>query len=151
MLFVFLNAGIGPHQSALADAMYDKLGDHFVFIEFGRKGRGQFGSYKDANKVDYYKDRPYILKMYESDENTRKAIKLISKSDVLRTGGEPFGMVKQRILDGKLTFRSSERSLKGPRWKDLYRAVRLAKHYYPFTHLNYRILCQSAYLADDMR
>lgn len=152
MLFVNLNAGIGLHQVALADALYGVLGKNYVFIEFGRKGSGQFGSYKNSSKgVDFYKDRPYILKMYESDENTRKAIELISKSHVLRTGGEPFEMVKQRILDGKLTFRSSERSLKGPRWKDLYRAVRLAKHYYPFTHLNYRILCQSAYLANDMR
>ena len=106
MLFVNLNQGIGPHQAALADALYRVLGKDYVFIEFGRKGNGQTGSFKNMSKgVDYYKDRPYILKMYESEENARLAKELLAKADVVRTGGEPQELIRQRLIDKKLTFR----------------------------------------------
>ena len=49
MLFVNLNAGIGPHQAALADALYEILGDNYVFIEFGRK-QLQYGTFRDMGK-----------------------------------------------------------------------------------------------------
>lgn len=152
MVFANLNAGISIHQVALSDALYKILGDDYVFIEFGSKDEGQFGSFEGVSEgVDFYKDRPYILKMYESEENTQRAKELIANADVLRTGGEPFEMVKQRILNGKLTFRSSERFFKGPMWKDLIRFARVYSHYSTLSHLNYRMLCQSAYLPNDMR
>ena len=121
MLFVNLNSQIHGHQASLADAMYSQLGDNFYFIEFGNNSR-QYGSFSGTSKgVDYYKDRPFILKMYESKENERLAKELIAKADVMRTGGEPFELVKERIKGGKLTFRSMERYFKGPAYKDLFR------------------------------
>ena len=151
MLFVNLNQGIGPHQAALADALHRVLGKDYVFIEFGRKGNGQTGSYKNMSKgVDYYKDRPYILKMYESEENRHKATEFINNADVLRTGGEPMELTYDRIKSGKLTFRSAERTFKGPLWKDVYRFYRLYKEYVKYANPNYRVLCQSAYKANDM-
>lgn len=151
MLFVFLNAGIGPHQSALADAMYEILGENFVFIEFGRSKR-QEGSYKGATRgKDYYANRPYILKMFESKESEKKAFKLLEKADVVRVGGEPLHLIEQRLKQKKLTFRSSERLFKTPiclhkptTFIHLYN--RFVKHSNP----NYRLLCQSAYLPNDM-
>lgn len=150
MIFVNLNQGIGPHQAALADALYHLLGKDYVFIEFGRKGQGQYGSFKGSSKgVDYYKDRPYILKMYESEENRRKAIDLINSADVVRTGGEPRELTLDRIKGGKLTFRSTERIMKGPLYKDVFR-TRALYPYLKYAHPNYRILCQSAYMANDL-
>ena len=94
MLFVNLNAKIGPHQSAIADALYNILGNNYFFIEFGQKFNGQYGSYNGASAgIDYYKDRPYILKMHESEDNERLARELISKADVMRTGGEPIELI----------------------------------------------------------
>lgn len=152
MLFVNLNQGIGPHQAALADALYRVLGKDYVFIEFGRKGNGQVGSFKNMSKgVDYYKDRPYILKMYESEENARLAKELLAKADVVRTGGEPLELVLDRIMNGKLTFRSTERVCKGSWWNNLKKLVRLRQYYNPLSNPNYRILCQSAYMANDMQ
>lgn len=152
MLFVNLNQGIGPHQAALADALYRVLGKDYVFIEFGRKGNGQTGSFKNMSKgVDYYKDRPYILKMYESEENARLAKELLAKADVVRTGGEPQELIRQRLIDKKLTFRSAERTFKGPLWKDVYRLFGFYKEYVKYANPNYRILCQSAYKAKDMQ
>lgn len=151
MLFVNLNQGIGPHQAALADALYRILGKDYVFIEFGRKGNGQTGSFKNMSKgVDYYKDRPYILKMYESEENARLAKELLAKADVVRTGGEPQELIRQRLIDKKLTFRSAERTFKGPWWKDVLRTKSFLP-YFKYSTPNYRILCQSAYKANDMQ
>lgn len=153
MLFVNLNQGIGLHQATLADALHRVLGKDYVFIEFGRNGQGQYGSYKGSSiGVDYYKDRPYILKMYESEENARLAKELLAKADVVRTGGEPLELTRQRILDGKLTFRSSERIFKRPIWR--YRPNylwHLYKMFLSISHPNYRFLCQSAYLSKDLK
>lgn len=152
MLFVFLNAGIGPHQSALADAMYDELGDNFVFIEFGRSKR-QHGSYEGATKgIDYHSNRPYILQMYKSKENEERARHLLDKADVLRVGGEPLKLIKNRLKQKKLTFRSSERLFKTPIWQHtpitfMHIYDRLMKYANP----NYRLLCQSAYLPNDVK
>lgn len=149
MLFVNLNSKMHGHQAALADAMYSQLGDNFYFIEFGNNIR-QYGSFSGSSKgVDYYKDRPYILKMYESEENARLAKELIAKADVMRTGGEPFELVKERIKAGKLTFRSTERFFKGPIYKDIVRARALLP-YLKYANPNYRVLCQSAFMANDL-
>lgn len=149
MLFVNLNASINAHQVALADALYSILGDCFFFIEFGHNTQ-QYGCFSESSKGnDYYKDRPFILKMYESKENERLAKELIAKADVMRTGGEPIELVKERIKSGKLTFRSTERYFRGPIYKDIIRARALFP-YLKFAHPNYRILCQSAFMANDL-
>lgn len=150
MLFVNLNSGIGAHQCALADELYKILGENYIFIEFGRK-KSQFGSYSGAYNVDYYKDRPYILKMYESEDNEKLAKEFIQKADVIRTGGEPIELTKDRILRGKLTFRSTERALKGPWWKDIWRIYKINKLYSKYSNSYYRVLCQSAYMPNDLR
>ena len=152
MLFVRLNKGVGPHQAALADAMYSLLGDDFVFIEYGRNETFQKGSYTGMTKgVDYHVGRPYILQMYESEDSERKAHELIMKADVLHTGGEPIDLTRNRILSGKLTFRSTEHVRKGNWWRNLKKLIKLRRYYNPMTNKNYRILCQSAYMANDMQ
>lgn len=152
MLFVFLNAGIGPHQSALADAMYEILGENFVFVEFGRSKR-QEGSYKGAIRgKDYYANRPYILKMFESKESEKKAFKLLEKADVVRVGGEPLHLIEQRLKQKKLTFRSSERLFKTPIWQHRpLTFLRLYERFMKYANPNYRLLCQSAYLPNDVK
>ena len=151
MLFVNLNAGMGVHQIALADAMYSCLGDNFKFIEFGAQSEELKNMHKDAEQGIDYSDRPYIINMHASEENMALAMKLIDEADAMRVGGEPFGLIKQRLIDNKLTFRSSERIFKKRRtmfspkgWKQMYEIHR------KFENPNYRLLCQSAYLANDM-
>lgn len=151
MLFVNLNAGMGVHQIALADAMYSCLGDKFKFIEFGTQSEELKNMHKEAESGVDYSDRPYIINMHKSEKDMALAIKLINEADAMRVGGEPFGLIKQRLIDCKLTFRSSERIFKkrramfSPRgWKQLYEIHR------KYENPNYRLLCQSAYLANDM-
>lgn len=150
MLFVNLNAGIGAHQAALADALYGVLGDNYVFIEFA-KDQIQYGSYKDSGLgKDYYKNRPYILRMFDSSDNERRARELIYKADVLRTGGEPLDLTKARIKAGKLTFRSSERIIKKHIWERPGYLRTLYSYFFSLANANYRVLCQSAYLPNDI-
>ena len=151
MLFVQLNMGIGPHQASLADAMFELLGKNFVFIEFGGK-KLQYGAAKNITEgIDYYKDRPYILTLNESESNRRNAFELISKADAMRVGGEPLELTKDRLLAKKLTFRSTERLFKIPLWNKPDNYLSLHRSFYPFYNPNYRILCLSAFMANDMR
>lgn len=151
MLFVRLNQGIGPHQAALADAMYNLLGDNFVFIEFGRERQFQTGSYTGMSQgVDYYANRPFVLRMKDSQETSKYAKELINKADVLHTGGEPLELTAERILAGKLTFRSAERIFKKPFLKNPRLLRSMYNLYYRLSTPNYRVLCQSAYMANDL-
>ena len=87
MFFVNLNAKMGIHQIALADAMYDILGEDFKFIEFGRKD-SQYGYFAGHDKNTNL-ERTYIIHMWESEEAKKQGLKLIEQADVMRTGGEP--------------------------------------------------------------
>ena len=150
MFFVNLNAKMGLHQIALADSMYEILGEKFVFVEFNQTV-SQYGSNVDSSK-NLVLERPYIHRMWESDEARKKGIQLIEKADVMRTGGEPLDLTTGRIKKGKLTFRSSERIFKIPIWR--YRPNYLWHLYKMFalqSNPNYRFLCQSAYLSEDLK
>lgn len=148
MKIVNLNAKIGMHSVALADAMYQILGKDFTFLEFGRKGNGQYGSYKKAtNGVDYYANRPYITKMKEDEQ---RAYQLINDADVLITAGEPSALTYERLTQKKLTFRQAERAFKTPFWKNPFRLYRLYNRYIRYTNPNYRKLCLSGFDANDM-
>lgn len=147
MLFVNLNAKMGIHQSALADAMYEILGEDFKFVEFGQKGF-QYGSFTGPDKNTNF-ERPYIIRMWESEEEKKQGLKLIEQADVIRTGGEPRELTLDRIKGGKLTFRSTERIMKGPLYKDVFR-TRALLPYLKYANPNYRVLCQSAFMANDL-
>lgn len=152
MLYVRLNQGIGPHQAALADALYDILGKDFVFVEFGRKRQFQRGSFKGMSQgVDYYAGRPYILRMNDSPETAKYARDLINKADVLHTGGEPAELTYERIKNQKLTFRATEHVSKKWFLKNIWRKIQLRQRLNPLSNPNYRILCHSAYMANDMQ
>lgn len=143
--------GLNGHTTAMADALYKRLGTDFVFID-DDKERKQYGGaaiISSGNKV--YEGRPYVLHLHESETTYAKAIQLINIADVLLAGGEPFELVRERILSNKLTFRLGERSMKGPLWKDILRFIKLKSHYDRYSRPNYRKLSLSGYDANDMR
>ena len=151
MLFVRLNRSINHHQVALADALYKILGEQFVFIEFGSTQTLQKGTFEGmTHGVDYHEGRPYILRMYESEMTERQARELIMQADVLHTGGEPLELTRERLQLGKLTFRSTEHWRKGTWWRNIMKLYRLRQYYNPLSNPNYYVLCQSAYMANDM-
>lgn len=151
MLFVNLNQRMCAHQVALADELYKILGDKFVFVEFGSQKINQYGSYDNSDGgIDYYKNRPYILNMHSSLKNEKKAKELIEMADVMRTGGEPLDLTTERIKAGKLTFRSTERLFKKPVWQNPRYLQWLFNQYIRLCNKNYRVLCQSAFVPNDL-
>ena len=135
----------------MADALYNRLYNNFIFIDDG-KVRKQYGRQDfTASNANIYGNRPYIIRLNESDSVLAKVRQLIYDADVLLAGGEPFELVRDRILGNKLTFRLGERSMKGPLWKDLIRIVKLKSHYDRYSRPNYRKLSLSGYDANDMR
>lgn len=143
--------GLNGHTSAMADTLYNRLGNNFVFIDDDQK-RQQYGRAIDlSQKKRVYENRPYVLHLRESDATFTTAKQLITDADVLFAGGEPFELVRERILNNKLTFRLGERSMKGPFWKDVLRVIKLKSHYDRYSRPNYRKLSLSGYDANDMR
>lgn len=153
MKFVMLNGALNGHNVALADGLYEILGDDFVFIEHATKPSQQYGSYVGGRKgVDYHKGRAYVFNMHSCPENEQRAIELINTADVVRTAGEPFDLIKDRVKQGKLTFHASERF-----FKNGFLCIKpssllfLVKKFRIYSGAHYRVLCQSAFLPNDMR
>lgn len=94
------------HQKALCDEFYNILGDGFTFVEtMPMEGfRANMGWGEDTPS--------YVLKTYESDENSRKADRLAIDSDLIIMGTAPEDYCENRLKYNKLTFRYSERPLK---------------------------------------
>ena len=139
------------HTSALADTLYNRLGKNFIFIDDGNEKK-QYGGAKVASSAVYkYRNRQYVIRLNETTNTIDETKQLINEADVVLAGGEPFELVRDRILANKLTFRLGERSMKGPLWKDILRVAKLKAHYDRYSQPNYRKLSLSGYDANDMR
>ena len=102
----FFSNYFNHHQKALCDEWYKLLGDNFTFVETMpmeefRKGMG-WGENTPS----------YVLRSYESDENEKKAAELANSSDLVVMGTAPEYFIKERLKQGKIVFRYSERPLK---------------------------------------
>lgn len=94
------------HQKALCDEFYNILGNGFTFVEtMPMEGfRANMGWGEETPS--------YVLKTYESDENSKKADKLAVDSDLIIMGTAPEEYCERRLEENKITFRYSERPLK---------------------------------------
>lgn len=102
----FFSNYFNHHQKALCDEWYKLLGDNFTFVETMpmeefRKGMG-WGENTPS----------YVLRSYESEENEKKAQQLADTSDLVVMGTAPEYFIKERLKNGKIVFRYSERPLK---------------------------------------
>lgn len=147
MKLVFVTNYINHHQVYLADEFYLLLGEGYKFIS-------TMDIPVERRKLGYpdYSERPYHIMAYKSQEIYNYALQYINEADVVIVGSAPEEMLTQRIHDGKLIFRYSERWFKskpwyltGPRgWWNIY-----------INHLRYNnkpiyMLCASAFTAKDV-
>lgn len=149
MKITFFSNFINHHQIPLAEELYQLLGEDYTFVatEPIPQERLDMG-YEDQNK-----SLPYVLTTYDSEENRKKADKLIEESDVVIVGSAPDSIVEKRLPLGKLTFHSSERYFKeGIGIQKMLRNFASAmKHIKRFEkYSNYYYLCMSAYTAADV-
>ncbi len=135
------------HQKALCDAFYERLGEGFTFVE--TMPMEQFRS-----SMGWGTDSPsYVLKTYVSDENEKKARMLADSSDLVIMGTASEHYIEQRLEDGRIIFRYSERPLKEGFIK--FFIPRLTKKYI-HNHVrnrkkNIHVLGASAYTAWDFK
>ena len=146
MKLVFITNFINHHQVYVADIFYHLLGDGYKLIEtepipesFIYTGYPQY-------------DRGYVVKAYLGDGLQSYAYNLISDADVVIIGSAPECFVTKRILDGKLTFRYSERWYKAKPWylTGIKGWVNFYKNHIRYKNKPLYMLCASAYTATDV-
>ena len=148
MKIIYISNFMNHHQSELSENLYKILGENYKFIalESLPKERKEMG-YLEMN--DIY---PFVIKAYENEKLYKKALKLTEECDVLLVGSAPDSIVLNRLKDGKLTIKCSERYFKKSNsklyfFRNLYTSLRHIKIFqnYPLYYL-----CSSAYTAADV-
>ena len=145
MTFTFVSNYINHHQIPLCDALYERLGKGFAFIQTMpmEAERVEMGWGVAENEI------PYVMCLYEDEY---ECLKRIMESDVVLfgwTGRED--IVMPRLQSGKTTLRVSERLYREGQWKAVSPRGLVAKYR---EHIRYRkenvcMLCAGAYAASD--
>ena len=146
MTLTFLTNLVNHHQINVADELYERLGNNYVYVAFEPLPDWlKKGGYAEF-------DRPYILRAYESSENQKLAQELADNSDVVIIGSVSEDLVSKRLQQNKITFHYSERWFKMG-----YRSLLSPRAWYFFykNHIQYRnkrsyMLCASAFTASDV-
>ena len=146
MKLIFVSNCYNHHQSALSEFFYKLTNGSYYFIETApieeertKMGWGQ-------------KEVPdYVKKSYISDSNRVEYQKMIDSADVVIYGSAPEEMIKNRLTQGKLTFKYSERMYKGGfKWYE--QPLRFIKNYRRgWCKKNHYLLCASAYSYADFQ
>ncbi len=145
MTFTFVSNYINHHQRPLCDALYQRLGKGFAFVQTMpmEAERVEMGWGIDVHEI------PYVMCLYEDEY---ECLKRIMESDVVLfgwTGRED--IVAPRLQSGKTTLRVSERLYREGQWKAISPRGLAAKYW---EHIRYRkqnicMLCAGAYAASD--
>lgn len=150
MKITFISNFVTHHTRALCEALYDRLGTDFAFIE--TRDRAETGG-ADAYRMGYAyywasEERTPVWVVRGWQERVR-AERLLMESDAVVTANVDDEWVLPRLRAGKLTFRAHERWYRdGLPWYKRLRAVLGGwLHHGRFPGL--RLLCSSAYTAAD--
>ena len=104
---VFISNFFNHHQKPFSDAMYDRLGDGYMFIQTcqmsNERKRLGWG-------IEEYPE--YVVNEKMLNDNLVKYMKIIDDADVVIIGSAPDGFIEERKKKNKLIFRYSERHLK---------------------------------------
>ncbi len=145
MTVTFISNYINHHQIPFSDACYERLKEdyHFIQTQPMEQERLAMGWNREGEKL------PYVHCLYEEEDKCRD---LVMESDVLLAGWSGReDLVEQRLNDGKLTIRISERLYREGQWKAV--SPKGLFHKYK-EHIRYRkspayLLCAGAYVPSD--
>lgn len=147
MEIVILTNFFNHHQKPLSDELYNITKGKSWFIETKP-------IIEERKKMGWKSEEmPYLKKCYNyhdsTSQDTRECVDLVSSADVVITGSAPEFLLKERIKEGKLILRWSERPFKKEAsfLKRIYFALR-GRIYNPKNKPIY-LLCASAYTAND--
>ena len=136
---------INHHQIPLSNEFYQALGDgyHFIQTEPMEEERVKMGWGAGLASC------PYLVQYYEQPEYAKK---LILESDIVIFGGvDDESYIEERLQQGKIVIRSSERLYKDGQWKAISPRGLVKKYH---DHTQYRnkqvyLLCDGGYVASD--
>lgn len=140
MKITFFSNYLNHHQLPFCLEMAERLGEDFKFVVTTKisEKRLKLG-YKDMDN-----DYPFVVKAYDDG---KKALEIGNESDVVIIGSAPTMYIKERLKEGKLTFRYSERIFKKGFNVKSFLSVLLKRAI--FERRNIYLLCSSAYSAND--
>lgn len=145
MQVIFISNYINHHQKPFCDAMYERLGKDFIFIQTEPmdEERKNMGWEIDPTTI------PYVMCIYEDNY---KLESLMLEADVVIAGWtSKIPMVIRRMMLKKLTIRISERIYREGQWKMISPRGLKAKY---LEHIRFRkkpvyLLCAGAYVPSD--
>lgn len=136
---------INHHQIPLADALYQRIGADFAFVQVCQmeEERIRMGWGSAVGSL------PYLKLYYEEQE---QCARLILDSDVVVFGGvEDERYIKPRLDAGKIVIRASERLYREGQWKSISPRGRKKKYedHTQYANAPVYLLCHGAYVASD--
>ena len=145
MTITFVSNYINHHQLPFSDALYDKLGEDYCFVQTMpmEDERIAMGWELDVSKI------PYVKCLYVDEYECRKKI---AESDVVLLGWtQRADIEKERLESGKTTIRISERIYREGQWKAVSPRGLIAKYkeHIKYRNKNVYLLCAGAYAASD--
>lgn len=145
MKITMISNYINHHQIPFSNALYEKLGDdyHFIQTEPMEEERIQMGWGVEAEKI------PYVLFL---DKQLELCKQLIDESDILLVGWmEREDLIVDRLNSDKLTIRISERLYREGQWKAISPKGLIRKYKEHTSHRKNPVylLCAGAYVPSD--
>ena len=141
MTIVFLSNYFNHHQQPFSDAMDILTNHNYYFVETGKISEWR-------QKLGYnFDDKPnYVLDVFNS---LGKIKDIINDADAVIIGSAPNDLILDRLKQGKLVIRYSERIYKlGFSW--IKWPIRILRNFFNISrYKNYYLLCASAYTAYD--
>ncbi|MCI1397368.1 MAG: glycosyltransferase family 4 protein [Lachnospiraceae bacterium] len=143
----FVSNYINHHQIPFCNAMAERTGNRFLFIETEEMD-------SERQKMGWKRERPpYVIRLSEEPERAKEAI---LGSTVLLAGWAPEAedLVTKRLLTTDLlTFRVSERLYKDGQWRAISPRGLAAKYrqYTRFAKKPYYLLSAGGYVGSDFR
>lgn len=145
MKFVFISNYISHHQKPFCDAMKQKIGKNFIFMETMPMEKERLDMGWEPIRENY------VFRTYESNESEKKAKKIAVDAEIVILGSASDNYIIPRLKTKKLTFKYAERFYKtGLTLRNLPHAAAGAwLHHGRFQRYPLYMLCASAYTPAD--
>ena len=145
MKLVFISNYISHHQKPFCDAMKQKIGKNFIFMETMPMEKERLDMGWEPIRENY------VFRTYESNESEKKAKKIAVDAEIVILGSASDNYIIPRLKTKKLTFKYAERFYKtGLTLRNLPHAAAGAwLHHGRFQRYPLYMLCASAYTPVD--
>lgn len=143
MKITFVSNYINHHQIPLSNTLYNELGEdyHFIQTQPMEEERIRMG-WQEKEEL------PYVKLLYQEEEECRA---LIKESDAVIFGWADESLIEDRLEEGRLTIRCSERIYREGQWRAISPRGLKQKYHDHIRHRNKPVylLCAGAYVPSD--